>query len=77
MTDIPEQSSLPRCACGHTREDVGKSVHVSASSEYSPWGWFLILFGITAKPSSVRFVCSQCRQIIEESTDPDVLKKYS
>lgn len=77
MTESSESQDLPQCKCGFTREDVTRSVHVQAKPEYNGIGWCLLLFGITARPSLVRFVCTQCNQLIEESTDPAVLKEFS
>lgn len=68
---------LPSCSCGHTRESLGKSVDVSIRNEYSLVGWSLIVFGITARPTKVKWYCSQCSSVIDETTDPKALYRYS
>jgi hypothetical protein len=42
---------------------------VSADPEYSGWGWFLVLVGISATPHTVRFVCRRCEEVLETVTD--------
>jgi hypothetical protein len=67
------QAGLPqkRCKCGHHRQH-----HlVSPSGEYTFGGWCLILFGISARPTAVRFECRQCGTIVERSTDPVVISE--
>ncbi|TNE47101.1 MAG: hypothetical protein EP343_21415 [Deltaproteobacteria bacterium] len=72
-----QESKLPSCACGHTREDLGKSVDVSMRNDYNLIGWALIVFGITARPINVKWYCSRCSQVIDETSDPDDLYRYS
>jgi hypothetical protein len=58
-----------KCKCGH---EVGHTM-VSPSGEYTFGGWCLILLGISAKPTAIRFVCRQCDQVVWRSTDPKVI----
>ena len=61
------------CKCGNDINHL-KVIH---KSEYSKWGWFLFtVLGLSAKPKSVKFVCSDCKDTISVSTDPKILKKY-
>jgi hypothetical protein len=63
--EVPSPGEAKRCACGHAR---GHHM-VSADPEYSGWGWFLVLVGISATPHTVRFVCRRCEQVLETVTD--------
>ena len=61
------------CKCGNDIDNP-KVYH---KSEYSKWGWFLFtILGLSAKPTSVSFICSICEEIILVTKDKDVLKKY-
>jgi hypothetical protein len=61
------------CKCGY---DI-KNPKVQHKSKYSKFGWFLFaILGLSAKPKKVSFVCSVCNEVIEESTDPKILKEY-
>lgn len=68
--DAPE--ALPTCRCGHTRE------HEAVEAE-PVYGGFTFLLGVMlglggSKPKSVKFRCTQCHEVIEESSDPAVWK---
>ena len=61
------------CKCGY---DINhpKIVH---KCQYTKFGWFLLtILGMSAKPKKVLFVCSECNEVIDESTDPNLLKEY-
>ncbi len=61
------------CKCGH---DVNHPM-VIHESEYSKWGWFLFtILGLSAKPKSVKFICTKCKELIEETSDSAILMKY-
>lgn len=48
---------------------------VSAECKYSGWGWFWVtLVGASATPVKAVFRCRRCREIIEETEDPEILK---
>ena len=53
------------CPCGH-----GRSHHlVSPEPSYTFGGWTLILIGISATPTQVRFICRRCSKVVEVVTD--------
>ncbi|MBK8944304.1 MAG: hypothetical protein IPM32_03440 [Ignavibacteriae bacterium] len=61
------------CKCGH---DINHPI-VIHESEYSKWGWFLFtILGLSAKPKSVKFICSKCNEIIFSTSEPKILKKF-
>ena len=67
-TDAPaENNDLPRktCSCGHARGHH----FVSPEPSYTFGGWTMILIGITATPTEVRFVCRRCTKVVEVVTD--------
>jgi hypothetical protein len=62
-----------KCKCGYEIEH-NKVVH---ETEYTKWGWFLFtILGLSAKPSKVKFICSECGEIILETREPAVLSKF-
>ncbi len=62
----PNTTAPPKtCPCGHPR---GHHL-VSPEPNYTFGGWMLILIGITAAPTQVRFVCRSCTKVIEVVTD--------
>jgi len=73
QTPDPRSEALPTCRCGHTRE------HAAVEAE-PVYGGFVFLLGVMfgmggSKPKSVRFRCTQCHEVIEESTAPEVWKR--
>jgi len=61
------------CKCGYDMNHL-KTIH---KSEYSKWGWFLFtVLGLSAKPKSVKFICTDCGDTICKSTDSGILNKY-
>ena len=61
------------CKCGHSVEH-DKVIH---ETEYTKWGWFLFtVLGLSAKPSKVKFICSECDQTIIVTRDPTILAKF-
>jgi 3,4-dihydroxy-2-butanone 4-phosphate synthase len=48
---------------------------VSPSADYTFGGWCLILVGITATPTKVRFVCRTCNGVVETVTDVEEIKQ--
>lgn len=66
-----EVSNQKTCSCGNTY----LSHMVSQVGEYTGWGWFWVLFGVTTEPVRVKFVCRRCQTIVGESDDPRVLRR--
>jgi len=61
------------CKCGY---DINHP-NIVHKCQYTKFGWFLLtILGMSAKPKKVSFVCSQCNEVIDESTDPNLLKEY-
>jgi hypothetical protein len=48
---------------------------VSPSAEYTFGGWCLILVGISATPTMVKFVCRTCDQVVETVRDVAEIKQ--
>ncbi|RPI18695.1 MAG: hypothetical protein EHM58_04305 [Ignavibacteriae bacterium] len=69
---INNLKNITKCSCGHTIDDP----MIVAKTKYSKWGWFLLSMAFSAMPKEVVFQCQQCGDIIDTSTDPDVLEKY-
>ncbi len=62
----------------HKCSDGGdnKNYPVEFECTYSGLGWLLFSIGMSAKPTRVDFICANCKEIIESSSDPQTLKKY-
>lgn len=60
----------PTCRCGHTKDHP----LVTAEPKYSLFHFCMGLFmgSSLGDPKSVRFQCSRCGDVIEESTDPEL-----
>lgn len=69
---MDKAENKPKCSCGHTINDP----MVSAKTKYSSWGWFLLSMAFSAMPKEVIFQCQKCGEIIETSSDPEILEKY-
>ncbi|MEZ4266783.1 MAG: hypothetical protein R3F39_10425 [Myxococcota bacterium] len=61
-----------RCGCGYAKGDG----MIAEEPRYSFSGTMALLFGITARPVSLRYQCRKCGQVLEESTDPALLTKH-
>lgn len=61
----------PKCKCGYDRHHT----MVSAEPHYDVRGWFWLIMGATPTPVKISFKCRRCDQVIEETTDPDELKR--
>ncbi|MFA7227475.1 MAG: hypothetical protein WC061_00450 [Melioribacteraceae bacterium] len=72
MKNNPLNYNLEKCSCGYDRS----SPHIRHNSEYSSFGMILYWIGISAVPARVNFQCDQCKEIIESTDDPSVIKKY-
>lgn len=53
------------CRCGHVRGNP----MVSAVGEYSGWGWFCVLFGITTRPNRLVYKCRACGDTVSATRD--------
>ena len=49
---------------------------VVTEARYSAWGWFLFLVDVTPRPKEIIFRHAQTGEILERSTDPEVMEKY-
>jgi len=67
-TDAP---TLPTCRCGYARHHH----MVSPEYEHTFFGWFALLFGISARPLRIKYRCRRCEKVFDETTDPAVLGK--
>ncbi|MEI7012415.1 hypothetical protein [Leptospira licerasiae] len=66
---MSQSSSLPHCdSCGTDR----KSPLSREVKTYGNWAWFLILFGISSKPTTVSFQCSKCGQIFDRLSSEEL-----
>lgn len=64
---------INNCKCGHSVEH-DKVIH---KTEYTKWGWFLFtVLGLSAKPSKVKFICTECGESVKHTNDPKILKKF-
>ena len=71
MSNFPKGFKDTKHNCGDN-----KSYPVKFECTYSGLGWLLFSIGMSAKPTRVDFICSNCKEIIESSSDPQILKKY-
>jgi hypothetical protein len=68
-----ENAPDKRCRCGHA-----KGHHmVSLAPDYTGFGWFLVLVGISATPTRARYVCRRCDEVLEIVTDPEALQRLA
>ncbi len=72
---MEKQAAARTCKCGYTRDHFW----VSPQAQYSTWNFLMGLFmGLSmGEPRSIKFKCRQCETVIEESVDPEVIKKYN
>lgn len=78
----PSASSMPyrnrtttervQCPCGHGRDHY----MVSAEAEYRFLGYIQLAFGISARPTKVKYRCRRCDTVFATTTDPAVLDKH-
>ncbi|MFQ5583128.1 MAG: hypothetical protein ACE5GL_01680 [Calditrichia bacterium] len=60
----------------YTCPKCGENTRVDYRCSYSKTGKILLGIGISARPIRVDFKCRGCGEILESSTNPEVLKKY-
>lgn len=78
----PSTSSMPyrnrttteraQCPCGHGRDHY----MVSAEAEYRVLGYIQLAFGISARPTRVKYRCRRCDTVFSTTIDPAVLDKH-
>ena len=61
-----------KCKCGFK---IGDTM-VVPKTRYNKKGLFWLSMGYSAKPIEVVFQCQQCGEIIETSTDEEIIEKY-
>ena len=71
LLKIIDVSEPKTCPCGNDY----KSHMVSQVGEYTGWGWFWVLFGVTTEPIRVKFVCRNCQSTVGLSTDKRILRR--
>ena len=72
MTSPEAKPPAPRCRCRH-----GRDHHmVSPEGEYTFSCYLRLFFGISARPTRIKYRCRRCDQVFDETTDPDVLAKH-
>ena len=52
------------------------SPDVTTEAKYGAWGWFALLYGISALPKSVSYVCEECGETKATTRDPEVLRAH-
>ncbi|HZS03336.1 MAG TPA: hypothetical protein VFD58_00550 [Blastocatellia bacterium] len=62
---------LKQCRCGFNRHHY----LVEPVCRYNFWGMVRLVMGVTAWPIAVSYQCLQCGEIIETTSDPDVLRE--
>ncbi|WGL58521.1 hypothetical protein QEJ31_08205 [Pigmentibacter sp. JX0631] len=67
----PIQKQLKTCSDGFDRYHH----MITPKAEYSGFGWFLVTFGITAKPKKIKYYCRKCNEIFDESTETEDIEK--
>jgi len=62
------------CRCGHARG----SFWISAEPNFPFWRYMMGIFvGLGGgPPRSIRFRCRKCGQVIQESKDPEDIRRY-
>ena len=63
---------VTRCQDGYDKTNPA----VRAEKQYSLWNIFGLLFGYTATPRRIDFVCLRCGAFFEPITDRRVLRKF-
>ncbi len=49
---------------------------VSAEGEYTFDGYLRLFFGISARPTKVKYHCRRCDQVFDSTTNPAVLDQH-
>jgi hypothetical protein len=61
-----------KCKCGHKLGDP----MIVPKTRYNKKGYFWLSMGYSAKPIEVVFQCQNCGEILDSSTEEDVIEKY-
>lgn len=70
MADVPDGLS---CDCsGRARSDM-----LSPEPRFGFWRSMTLLFGVTAAPMRIDYVCMACGKTVGSSRDADVLRKHT
>ena len=64
-----EHSTLKTCQDGYDRNHH----MVTPKASYSGIGWFLVTFGITTRPTKIKYTCRKCHEVVEISTSKEDL----
>jgi len=68
-TAPPTPNKGKTCRCGH-----GRNHHmVSAEGEYTFSGYLRLFFGISARPTRIKYRCRRCDKVFDSTTDPKIL----
>lgn len=43
---------------------------------YGGGGWLLLFSGASATPKAITFTCARCGEVIEQTTEPTVLREF-
>lgn len=61
-----------RVDCGDCEQTL-RGPYIRQQARYTKWGTFWLIFGITAKPTHIDFVCAKCRKTVHSTNnDRDV-----
>lgn len=64
--------SQKKCKCGNSLGDP----MIIPKTRYNKKGYFWLSMGYSAKPIEVIFQCQNCGEILDSSTDEEVIEKY-
>jgi hypothetical protein len=68
MNENQAKSKIEKPALKTCRDGFDKNHHmVTPQAEYSTIGWFLVTFGITTRPTKIKYTCRKCNEIFDES----------
>lgn len=65
-------NSQKKCKCGYILDDP----MIVPKTKYNKKGYFWLSMGYSAKPIEVVFQCQNCGEILNSSTDEEVIEKY-
>ncbi|MCB1159526.1 MAG: hypothetical protein H7A25_17845 [Leptospiraceae bacterium] len=59
--------------CNYSRDNDG----IQKIFQHSVWGYIALGWGITLQPKKITFFCQKCRKNVDETTDPEEIKKFT
>jgi hypothetical protein len=65
----------PKPDCVRQCNGYRKHYLVTAQREYTGWGWFVVLFGISWRPDRIEWTCRRCNCLIDATSDPDEMER--